>query len=210
MKLTNTKYIPDNQIEFPFWESGLLVAGVDEAGRGALAGPVVAASVVFPMGMNNDLGCRDSKLMTANDRESLFEHILVNALEVGIGIVEEDIVDFINVRNATLVAMQESLSCLKAANLHALIDGNFFKHDTLPFTTMIKGDYHCFSIAAASIVAKVTRDRIMQELDGKVNSLYYFAQNKGYGTAIHREAIVKHGPSTYHRRTFLGKILGNE
>ncbi|MFM7158172.1 MAG: ribonuclease HII, partial [Bacteroidota bacterium] len=103
MKLTNTKYIPDNQIEFPFWESGLLVAGVDEAGRGALAGPVVAASVVFPMGMNNDLGCRDSKLMTANDRESLFEHILVNALEVGIGIVEEDIVDFINVRNATLV-----------------------------------------------------------------------------------------------------------
>jgi ribonuclease HII len=210
MKSKNAIHIPDNHREVPFWESGLLVAGIDEAGRGSLAGPVVAASVVFPKGLNNEMRYRDSKIMSAEEREKAFESILSQAIEVGIGIVEEDIIDSINIRNATLVAMQESLSCLQTKNLHVLIDGNHFEHDSLPFTTIVKGDYHCFSIAAASIIAKVTRDRIMQELDGKVSSLYYFAQNKGYGTTKHREAIVKHGPSAYHRRTFLGKILGND
>lgn len=210
MKSLSKLHIPDNQIEHLYWEQGLLVAGVDEAGRGSLAGPVVAASVVFPKGTKNEIGCRDSKLMSVQDRESAFELILNDALEVGIGITEVDIIDTVNIRNATVIAMQESLASLHAENVHALIDGNHFIHDSIPFTTIIKGDYHCFSIAAASIVAKVTRDRIMQELDDKVAALYYFAQNKGYGTAKHRESLVLHGPSAYHRRTFLRKILGNE
>ncbi len=210
MKSHSKLHIPDNQIEHLYWEQGLLVAGVDEAGRGSLAGPVVAASVVFPKGTKNEIGCRDSKLMSVQDRESAFELILNDALEIGIGITEVDIIDTVNIRNATVIAMQESLASLHAENVHALIDGNHFIHDSIPFTTIIKGDYHCFSIAAASIVAKVTRDRIMQELDEKVTALYYFAQNKGYGTAKHRESIVLHGPSAYHRRTFLRKILGNE
>ncbi|MFM7543441.1 MAG: ribonuclease HII [Ignavibacteria bacterium] len=210
MKSLSKLHIPDNQIEHLYWEQGLLVAGVDEAGRGSLAGPVVAASVVFPKGTKNEIGCRDSKLMSVQDRESAFELILNDALEIGIGITEVDIIDTINIRNATVIAMQESLASLHAENVHALIDGNHFIHDSIPFTTIIKGDYHCFSIAAASIVAKVTRDRIMQELDDKVAALYYFAQNKGYGTAKHRESLVLHGPSAYHRRTFLRKILGNE
>jgi len=210
MKSLSKLYIPDNQIEHLYWEQGLLVAGVDEAGRGSLAGPVVAASVVFPKGTKNEIGCRDSKLMSVQDRESAFELILNDALEIGIGITEVDIIDSVNIRNATVIAMQESLASLYVENVHALIDGNHFIHDSIPFTTIIKGDYHCFSIAAASIVAKVTRDRIMQELDDKVAALYYFAQNKGYGTAKHRESLVLHGPSAYHRRTFLRKILGNE
>ena len=210
MKSLSKLHIPDNQIEHLYWEQGLLVAGVDEAGRGSLAGPVVAASVVFPKGTKNEIGCRDSKLMSVQDRESAFELILNDALEIGIGITEVDIIDRVNIRNATVIAMQESLASLHAENVHALIDGNHFIHDSIPFTTIIKGDYHCFSIAAASIVAKVTRDRIMQEVDDKVAALYYFAQNKGYGTAKHRESIVLHGPSAYHRRTFLRKILGNE
>lgn len=210
MKSHSKYHIPDNQIESLYWEQGMMVAGVDEAGRGSLAGPVVAASVVFPKGTHNTIGCRDSKLMSAQDRETTFEMILNQALEVGIGITEVDIIDSVNIRNATVIAMQESLASLETINLHALIDGNHFIHDSIPFTTLIKGDYHCFSIAAASIVAKVTRDRIMQELDVKVATLYYFAQNKGYGTAKHRESIDLHGPSAYHRRTFLGKILGNE
>jgi len=210
MKSHSKLHIPDNQTEHLYWEQGLLVAGVDEAGRGSLAGPVVAASVVFSKGTKNEIGCRDSKLMSVQDRESAFELILNEALEVGIGITEVDIIDTVNIRNATVIAMQESLASLNTVNLHALIDGNHFFHDSIPFTTIIKGDFHCFSIAAASIVAKVTRDRIMQELDEKVAALYYFAQNKGYGTAKHRESIVLHGPSAYHRRTFLRKILGNE
>ena len=210
MKSHSKLHIPDNQIEHLYWEQGLLVAGVDEAGRGSLAGPVVAASVVFPKGTKNEIGCRDSKLMSVQDRESAFELILNDALEIGIGITEVDIIDTVNIRNATVIAMQESLTSLNTVNLHALIDGNHFFHDSIPFTTIIKGDFHCFSIAAASIVAKVTRDRIMQELDEKVAALYYFAQNKGYGTAKHRESIFLHGPSAYHRRTFLRKILGNE
>jgi len=210
MKSLSKLHIPDNQIEHLYWEQGLLVAGVDEAGRGSLAGPVVAASVVFPKGTKNEIGCRDSKLMSVQDRESAFELILNDALEIGIGITEVDIIDTVNIRNATVIAMQESLASLHAENVHALIDGNHFIHDSIPFTTIIKGDFHCFSIAAASIVAKVTRDRIMQEVDDKVAALYYFAQNKGYGTAKHRESIVLHGPSAYHRRTFLRKILGNE
>lgn len=210
MKFNPKQHIPDNHIETTYWNKGLLIAGVDEAGRGSLAGPVVAASVVFPKGTHNTIGCRDSKLMSAQDREAAFDMIMNQALEVGIGITEVDIIDSVNIRNATVIAMQESLASLSTGPIHALIDGNHFVHDSIPFTTIIKGDYHCFSIAAASIVAKVTRDRIMQELDEKVASLYYFAQNKGYGTAKHRESIVLHGPSRYHRRTFLGKIVRNE
>lgn len=204
------RHFPDHHFEQEYWEKGLLVAGVDEAGRGALAGPVVAASVIFPKGTENTLRCRDSKIMSAHEREEIFEGILSSAIGIGIGIVEHDIIDEINIRNATVLAMQQALSSIPSENLHALIDGNHFVHDSLPFSTIIKGDYHCFSIAAASIIAKVTRDRIMEELDGKIGSLYYFARNKGYGTSLHREAILEHGPSIYHRRTFLGKILGND
>jgi len=188
----------------------MFVAGVDEAGRGSLSGPVVSAAVIFPIGTNNDLGCRDSKVLSQAKREELFLQIQEQAIGIGIGIIDSDIIDEVNIRVATRLAMTSALEQLNHSPMHALIDGNYFEHPSIPFSTIIKGDYHCFSIAAASIIAKVTRDAIMQEIDTKVGSLYYFAQNKGYGTEAHRNAIRVHGPSKYHRKTFLTKIIHNE
>lgn len=210
MKQKKTIFIPGNEFEKEYWSDGLLVAGIDEAGRGSLAGPVVSAAVIFPPNTDNDLGCRDSKVLSEEKREFLFEKIYQQAICIGIGIVDHEQIDRVNIRVATRLAMTMALEDIYRSNVHALIDGNYFEHPTIPFTTIIKGDHHCFSIAAASIIAKVTRDRIMKEIDSKVGSLYYFAKNKGYGTAEHRKAIQIHGPSEYHRNTFLGKIIQNE
>ena len=210
MKKKSTIFIPGNEFEKEYWSEGLFVAGIDEAGRGSLAGPVVSAAVVFPPNTNNDFGYRDSKVLSEERRDVLFEKIYQQALCIGIGIIDHEQIDRVNIRVATRLAMTKALEEINHSNVHALIDGNYFEHPTISFTTIIKGDHHCFSIAAASIIAKVTRDRIMKEIDSKVGSLYYFAKNKGYGTAEHRKAIQIHGPSKYHRNTFLGKIIQNE
>ena len=204
------KYFPGTEYESSFWKKELLVAGVDEAGRGALAGPVVSAAIILPIHSVNDLQCRDSKLMSATERERVFEILHERALAIGIGIISHDEIDRVNIRVATRLAMSKALEQLQPLPRHALIDGNYFEHATLPFSTIVKGDYHCYSIAAASVIAKVTRDRIMNELEGELGSLYYFAKNKGYGTATHRAALQKLGPSSSHRMTFLKRILNQD
>lgn len=210
MKKADSIFIPSNEYEKEFWSKGVLVAGVDEAGRGSLAGPVVSAAVIFPPHSTNDIGCRDSKTIPEEQREFLFDQIQRKAIAIGIGILDHEMIDKVNIRVATRMAMTKALEQLQFSDFHALIDGNYFEHASIPFNTIIKGDHHCFSIAAASIIAKVTRDRLMKELDSKVDALYYFAKNKGYGTADHRKAIRELGPTNFHRRTFLGNIIQNE
>jgi ribonuclease HII len=202
--------IPDNRIEKSYWEKQQLIAGIDEVGRGALAGPVVASAVIFPPNIENDFGCTDSKALSAAARATIAQEISKRALCIMYGVIDNHEIDAINIRNATLKAMQIALNGLCPVPHHAFIDGNFFQHDAIPFTTIIKGDAHCFSIAAASIMAKVYRDEYMQHLAQTVPTNYYFAENKGYGTAAHREIIARLGPCSYHRKTFLNRIVQYE
>jgi len=183
-----------------------LIAGVDEAGRGPLAGPVVAAAVVFP----SDLylpGVDDSKKLTAARRDELFAVIMQSALSVGVGIISHETIDEINILNATFRAMHEAIAGLTVPPDHLLIDGNMFPGGNVPFTTVVGGDGLCFSIAAASIIAKVTRDRIMCAYDQDFPG-YGFASHKGYATQEHRDAIARLGYCTIHRRSFHLKLTG--
>ncbi len=178
---------------------GLIVCGVDEAGRGPWAGPVVAAAVVLepkriPKGLN------DSKKLTADKREALFDAIIADA-RVGIGIVEADVIDTINILQATYLAMTQAVAQLSPAPTLALIDGNRAPPLSIRVQTIIGGDGTSVSIAAASIIAKVTRDRIMRRLDQDFPH-YGFAAHKGYGTAFHADALAKHGPCPQHRKSF--------
>lgn len=176
------------------------IAGVDEAGRGPLAGPVVASAVVFP----SDLylpGVNDSKKLTRAHREELFESIMRSALSVGVGIISQEVIDEMNILNATFRAMHEAVAKLTVAPDHLLVDGNMFPGGNVPFTTVIGGDGLCFSIAAASIIAKVTRDRIMCAYDTQFPG-YGFASHKGYATQEHRDAIARLGYCVIHRRSF--------
>lgn len=190
---------PDFTIERDALRKGArLVCGIDEAGRGPWAGPVVAAAVV----LNPDdipVGLDDSKKLTEAQREALFEPILRRA-RVGIGIAEAERIDRDNILQATLWAMARALDGIGGVDL-ALIDGN--RAPALPCRaeTIVKGDSRSLSIAAASIVAKVTRDRIMVGHDATY-PLYGFARHKGYGTAFHKDALLRHGPTPLHRRSF--------
>ncbi|QIG49198.1 ribonuclease HII [Nordella sp. HKS 07] len=175
------------------------VAGIDEAGRGPWAGPVVAAAVILnpealPQGIN------DSKKLTHARREELYDIILAGA-EVGIGIIDVAVIDRDNILQATYAAMIQAVSALASAPLLALVDGNRAPKLTCPAETVIEGDGKCLSIAAASIIAKVTRDRMMIDLDRQCPG-YGFAKHKGYGTADHQEALSRLGPSAHHRRSF--------
>jgi len=189
------------EIENALWSQGIKhIAGVDEAGRGPLAGPVVAAAVIFPENLIIE-NVDDSKKCTAKQREELFPLIKKQALSIGIGIVDHQVIDRINILQATILAMRKSVENLNIQPEFALIDGNSFKHKTLKFQNIIKGDERSFTIAAASIIAKVTRDRLMRDLD--IRFPYYgFAQHKGYGTRKHIEAIRKYGFCEVHRRSF--------
>jgi ribonuclease HII len=185
------------------WRAGLgRVAGVDEAGRGPLAGPVVAAAVVLhperPI-----RGLQDSKLLTAPRREKLFLEILDRALAVGIGHVDPEAIDRINILEATRRAMRAALARLSMAPELVLIDAVRLVSLPYPQKNLIKGDRRSASIAAASIVAKVTRDRLMVEYDRQFPE-YGFARHKGYATAEHQSALDKYGPCPLHRRTFHG------
>jgi ribonuclease HII len=189
------------EMERTLWAKNIEhVAGVDEAGRGPLAGPVVAAAVIFPKEFILD-GVDDSKKLSARKREELFILISQHAMSVGVGIINHDVIDRINILQATLLAMRKALENLAVKPDYVLVDGNSFNHDTLRFQNIIGGDAKSFTIAAASIVAKVTRDRLMNELDACFPQ-YGFARHKGYGTPQHIEAIRTYGICEIHRRSF--------
>jgi Ribonuclease HII len=184
------------------------IAGVDEAGRGPLAGPVVAAAVIFPKEFIMD-GVDDSKKLSARKREELFIMISQQAMSIGVGIIDHKVIDRINILQATHVAMRRALENLSVKPDYVLVDGNSFKHDTLRFQNIIGGDAKSFTIAAASIIAKVTRDRLMCELDTCFPQ-YGFARHKGYGTPQHIEAIRTYGICEIHRRSFHPAALQGE
>ncbi|HXC56414.1 MAG TPA: ribonuclease HII [Rhizomicrobium sp.] len=176
------------------------VAGIDEAGRGPLAGPVVAAAVILnrariPKGLN------DSKQLSAERRDELYAHILFSAIAVGVGEASVDEIDLINIRQATHMAMARAVRALAFPPAFALVDGNDAPALPCPCDTIIEGDGKSVSIAAASIVAKVTRDRMMAALHD-VHPDYGWITNKGYGTPEHLSALSRHGPTHHHRRSF--------
>lgn len=189
-------------LESKLWNQGFgTVAGVDEVGRGPLAGPVVAACVVFPQNLLLP-GVNDSKKLTPKKREELFGQIFKNAYEVGIGIVGEKTIDRMNILNASLKAMWKAVNKLKNPPEFILVDGNQkIPNLLLPQMTVVKGDAQSLSIAAASIVAKVTRDRIMLKYHRKYPE-FCFAQHKGYATKVHVEALKTFGPCQIHRKSF--------
>ena len=178
-----------------------LIAGVDEAGRGALAGPVVAAAVILPD--EYDLvGLNDSKKVSPLKREKLFGEITNQAISIGVGIVSHIEIDKINILNASILAMHKSIIKLNHKVDFIIVDGNKFNsHNKIPFKCIIKGDSKYMSIAAASILAKTSRDDLMFKLS-KSNPVYGWGQNKGYPTKAHKEAIRKHGISVHHRKSF--------
>ncbi|MCL4550158.1 MAG: ribonuclease HII [Bacteroidetes bacterium] len=185
-----------------------VLAGVDEAGRGPLAGPVVAAAVIFDRRTFHK-EINDSKKLSESKREELFGWIVENCKSYGVGIIDHEEIDEINILQATLKAMKSAVEQLHRKPNLVLIDGNKSFHSALKAKTVVKGDAKSFSIAAASIVAKVTRDRIMREASNKFPE-YRWAENKGYGTRAHIEAVKKHGASPMHRKTFLKNILEEE
>ena len=182
-----------------------VICGVDEAGRGPLAGPVYAAAVILPDGLE-ELGINDSKKMTEKKREALFDIICDNAIAYGIGFATEKEIDEINILQATYLAMRRAFEGLDIKPDMALVDGNRDPGLGVATRTIVKGDANSMSIAAASILAKVTRDRYMLEMDKKYPE-YQFAKHKGYGTKLHYEMIEQYGILPDHRRSFLKKIL---
>ncbi len=176
------------------------VAGLDEVGRGSLAGPVVAAAVILP-DRHRIRGLRDSKVLPRARREQLYELICDRAEAIGVGCVEVEVIDRVNILQATKLAMAEALDRLPAAPDHLVIDALTLPYVALPQRPIIDGDAISASIAAASIVAKVTRDRICTELDERYPA-YGFARNKGYGTRRHYDALAAQGPCAWHRRSF--------
>lgn len=198
------------EIENGLYSKGFkLIAGVDEAGRGPLAGPVCAAAVILPQGARIE-GVNDSKKLTEKKREALFDIICNTAVAYAIEFVSPTVIDEINIRQATSLAMHNAVQNLDRKADYIIIDGN----DGIPFDTpyeyIIKGDARSQTIAAASILAKVSRDRLMRELDREYPE-YGFAKHKGYGTKAHMEAIQKYGVSEVHRKTFMtDKVLGRK
>ena len=180
------------------------VAGLDEAGRGCLAGPVVASAVILPLNENTLVvfdGVRDSKQLSMLARERLFDVIMQHALAVGVGSGSVELIDRINILQATKHAMREALTQLSLSPQALLLDALLLPSIVLPQRSIIKGDARCLSIAAASIIAKVTRDRLMCQLHQQY-PVYGFDQHKGYGTAAHVEALHTHGASPIHRTSF--------
>ena len=181
------------------------ICGIDEVGRGPLAGPVVAGAVILPQDCSI-LYLNDSKQLSAKKRDELYDVIMENAIAVGIGMASPKRIDEINILQATYEAMREAISKLSVVPQILLNDAVTIPQVTIPQVPIIKGDAKSVSIAAASIVAKVTRDRMMVEYD-KVMPEYGFASNKGYGAAAHIEALKKYGPSPIHRASFIKNFV---
>jgi len=183
-----------------------LIAGIDEAGRGSLAGPVVAAAVILPPGLMID-GVNDSKKLTPRRREALYQVIHQHALATGIGVVGNEDIDRINILRATIMAMEMAVKNLKIPPDYLLIDAVSLSDSRIPHRPIIKGDMLSVSIASASIVAKVTRDRLMTE-EHSLFPQYNFMTHKGYGTRDHVSRLRLYGPSIIHRKSFLKRLLG--
>lgn len=197
------------QIEDSLYEQGIgLICGVDEAGRGPLAGPVCAAAVILPKHLEIP-GLDDSKKLTDKRRRELVPIIKENAIAYGIAFASHEEIDEINILQATFLAMERALSQLQVKPDFVLIDGNREKDLGLPLKTVVKGDSLSANIAAASVLAKVTRDDYMEEMATEYPQ-YGFEIHKGYGTKAHYAALTEHGPSAIHRTTFLKKFYGDK
>ena len=183
-----------------------VICGCDEAGRGPLAGPVFAAAVILPHGIEIS-GLNDSKKLTEKQRDKLFDEIISLAVDYAIASASVEEIEKINILNASMLAMKRAIESLKTKPEYALIDGNIARGFEIDARPVIKGDALSPSIAAASILAKVSRDRHCMEMD-KEYPEYGFAKHKGYATKDHREAVLKHGASPVHRKSFLKKLLG--
>jgi len=181
-----------------------LICGIDEAGRGPLAGPVFAAAVILPEGLE-ELGINDSKKLSEKKRDALFDMICEKAVAYSIASASEKEIDEINILNATFLAMKRAVEGLKIKPDFALIDGNRKPNTGVEEMPLVKGDAKSISIAAASILAKVSRDRYLLELDKKYPE-YLFSQHKGYPTKLHYEKIKEHGISPVHRLSFLKNL----
>lgn len=197
------------EIEDSFYTQGYkVICGVDEAGRGPLAGPVCAAAVILPEHLEIP-GLTDSKKLTDKKRRALFPVIQERAIAFGIGFASEQEIDEINILQATFLAMRRAMEQLKVRPDLALIDGNRETDFSLPVRTVIKGDSLSLNIAAASVLAKVSRDDVMLRL-AETYPAYGFDIHKGYGTRAHYEALEKFGPCPIHRKSFLKKFYGRE
>ena len=193
------------ELENEIYDSGVsLLCGVDEAGRGPLAGPVCAAAVILPRGLIIN-GLNDSKKLTEKKREMLFDLICEKALSFGIAFASVDEIEELNILNAAMLAMNRAIEKLSPTPELALIDGNCSKGIAYPSRCIVKGDATCADIAAASVLAKVTRDRYMLEMAEKYPE-YHFERHNGYGTKLHYEALREFGPSPIHRPSFLRKM----
>ena len=195
------------EYENKLYKTGLMyIAGIDEAGRGPLAGPVTVGSVIMKPDSFIE-GVNDSKKISETKREKLYEQIIKEAVSWSVGIVNENEIDNLNILNATKKALTMAIEALKIKPERIVVDA--LEHiDTkgIPYTSIIKGDAKIYSISCASIIAKVTRDRIMRKYD-EIYPEYGFAKHKGYGTAAHIEAIKKYGPCPIHRKTFIKNFI---
>ena len=199
--ITQLDNIDNRKYERELIDEGItFIAGVDEVGRGPLVGPVVTACVVLPIDFKLE-GLTDSKKLTEKKREQFFDIIMENALGVGIGIKDENIIDEVNIYEATKLAMYEAIEKCPCKIEHVLIDAMKLENLNIPSTSIIKGDLKSISISAASVIAKVTRDRMLDELDKKY-PMYDFKNNKGYPTKKHVDAIKEYGIIKEHRKTF--------
>ena len=201
--------MPDLSFETALHARGLCrVAGIDEAGRGPLAGPVAAAAVILPRGFACP-GLDDSKKLSAAKREALYAVLTTTpGVEWAVATADREEIDRLNILRATHLAMRRAVEALAAPPAHCLIDGLPVRDFPFPYDAIVKGDGRSLSIAAASIIAKVTRDRLMEQLDAQYPQ-YGFAVHKGYGTKRHYEALREFGPSPIHRKTFLKKFYEN-
>lgn len=192
-------------LENEIYDSGYnLICGVDEAGRGPLAGPVYAAAVILPRGLEIE-GLNDSKKLSEKKREALFDIICDKAICFGIARAEVEEIEKLNILNATYLAMNRAIAMLEPKAELALIDGNRNTGIDAPSRCIVKGDSKCADIAAASVLAKVSRDRYLLEM-AELYPQYHFEKHKGYGTKLHYEALREHGPSPIHRLSFLRKM----
>ncbi len=197
----------DYSYEIQAHEKGYkVVCGIDEAGRGPLAGPVFAAAVILPENYSHPV-LNDSKKLSEKKRDEVYDDIIKDAVSYSVGIATEKEIDEINILNATFLAMRRAVEGLGVKPDFAYIDGNQYPKTGVKEETIVKGDGKCISVAAASIIAKVSRDRFMLEIGEKYPE-YQFNKHKGYGTKLHYEMIEKYGVSDVHRRSFLKKILG--
>ena len=194
--------MPDYKYENDLLSRGFVtVAGTDEAGRGPLAGDVYAAAVILPTGLHIE-GLDDSKKLSEKKREQIYEIIKKEAISWAVAVATVEEIDSLNILNASQLAMRRAVSMLTPSPDAVLVDGNVARGFEMHAETLVKGDSKSMSVAAASILAKVDRDRYMQELD-KMYPEYCLAQHKGYSTKLHMELVRKYGPSPMHRKTFL-------